>query len=58
VSKKLLIWLQIRTFSSLVYWHYGTHNWLYVVISKVQTANGLFIGELLDPKKSTVLIHA
>jgi hypothetical protein len=35
------------------YWHYRTRNWPYVVISRVQTAKTLFIGELLHPTKDS-----
>ena len=35
------------------FWHYGTENWIYVVISRVKTMDGLYFGEPLDPK----LIH-
>ena len=33
------------------YWHYGTPNWPYVVISRVRTRYGLFLGEKLNPDK-------
>ena len=33
------------------FWHYGTPNWPYVMISRVRTRFGLFIGEPLDPDK-------
>jgi hypothetical protein len=34
------------------FWHYGTPNWPYVMISRVRTREGLFIGEPLNPDKN------
>jgi hypothetical protein len=34
------------------FWHYGTPNWPYVMISRVRTRHGLYIGERLDPDKN------
>ena len=34
------------------YWFYGTQNWVYVMLSRVKTHLGLFIGQNLDSGKS------
>ena len=33
------------------FWHYGTHNWPYVMMSRVRTRAGLFLGEKLNQEK-------
>ena len=39
------------------FWHYSTPNWPYVVLSRVRTRKGLFIGEKLNPDKDYSLDH-
>lgn len=33
------------------YWHYGTPNWPYVMLSRVKTRYGLYLGQPLDPNR-------